>query len=244
MRFDIFTLFPAIFDGPLTESIVKRARERGLITVGLHDIRKWSSDRHRSVDDYPYGGGAGMVMMAPPVVESVEAILGEALSTTPVIALSPSGAVLTQELAAELARQPRLALICGRYEGIDERVHQLLGTREISIGDYVLTGGELAASVLIDVVSRLVPGVIEEESVGEESHSSGLLEYPQYTRPREYRGLAVPDILLSGHHEMIAAWRRRQSLLRTQARRPDLIERAAISPRDRALLEKDAKPRR
>lgn len=237
MRFDVFTLFPGIFSGPLDESILKRARERGLIEVHLHDIRDWATDRHRTVDDYPYGGGAGMVMMAPPVVESVEAVLGDALSTTPIILFSPSGEVLTQRIAAELAQLPRLAMICGRYEGIDERVRMLLRTRDISIGDYVLTGGELAAAVLIDAVARLVPGVIDAKSLGEESHASGLLEYPHYTRPPEYRGLTVPDVLLSGHHARIAEWRRQQSLCRTKARRPDLLARVELSPRDQRLLE-------
>src|SRR5690606_5304190 len=161
VRFDVFTLFPRIFDGPLDESILKRARERGLISVHLHDIREWATDRHRSVDDYPYGGGPGMVMMAPPIVSAVETVLGDEIATTPIIALSASGEPFTQAVAAELATHPRLALICGRYEGIDERVHLILRTRQLSIGDYVLTGGELAAAVMIDVIARLVPGVID-----------------------------------------------------------------------------------
>lgn len=237
MRFDIFTIFPGIFEGPLSESILKRAQERALISVHLHDIRDWTTDRHRTVDDYPYGGGAGMVMMAPPVVESVEAVLGDELDTTPILLFTPSGEVLTQRLVAELAREPRLAMICGRYEGIDERVSTLLRPRAISIGDYVLTGGELAAAVVVDAVTRLVPGVIDAESLGEESHTSGLLEYPHYTRPPEYRGLSVPEVLLSGHHARIAEWRRQQSLCRTRARRPDLLERVELSEADLRLLE-------
>lgn len=237
MRFDIFTIFPGIFEGPLSESILKRAQERALISVHLHDIRDWTTDRHRTVDDYPYGGGAGMVMMAPPVVESVEAVLGDELDSTPILLFTPSGEVLTQRLVAELAREPRLAMICGRYEGIDERVSTLLRPRAISIGDYVLTGGELAAAVVVDAVTRLVPGVIDAESLGEESHTSGLLEYPHYTRPPEYRGLSVPEVLLSGHHARIAEWRRQQSLCRTRARRPDLLERAELSEADLRLLE-------
>ncbi|HET9015038.1 MAG TPA: tRNA (guanosine(37)-N1)-methyltransferase TrmD [Thermomicrobiaceae bacterium] len=240
MRIDVFTIFPGIFDGPLSESIIKRARERGLISVELHDIRQWSTDRHRSVDDYPYGGGPGMVMMAPPVVAAVEAVLGDDLGDVPILAMSPSGDVLTQRLAEELATEARLALICGRYEGMDERIHRLLATREVSIGDYVLSGGELAAAVVVDVVARLVPGVIQAESAAEESHSTGLLEYPQYTRPPEYRGAEVPDVLLSGNHGRIANWRRQQALRRTRDRRPDLLARMTLSPEDRRLLDSDA----
>lgn len=229
MRFDIFTIFPGAFEGPLTESILKRAQERGLVEVQLHDIRDWSQDRHHSVDDYPYGGGPGMVMMAPPIVSSVEAVLGDEIDRTPVIALSPAGELLTQAKARALSVLPRLSLICGRYEGIDERVHQILHTKEISIGDYVLTGGELAAAVLIDVVARLIPGVIDAESTEDESHGDGLLEYPQYTRPPVVRDIPVPAILLSGHHGNVAKWRRQQSLLRTRARRPDLFGRLLLS---------------
>lgn len=237
MRFDVFTIFPRIFDGPLDESILKRARERGLISVHLHNIRDWATDRHRSVDDYPYGGGPGMVMMAPPIVNAVESVLGDEIATTPIIALSASGIPFTQAVASELAKHPRLALICGRYEGIDERVHIILRTRQLSIGDYVLTGGELAAAVMIDVIARLVPGVIDPESLREESFTSGLLEYPQYTRPPEFRGLTVPEVLLSGHHARIAQWRRQQALCRTRRLRPDLLERANLSPEDLRLLE-------
>ena len=236
MQVDVFTIFPGIFEGPLSESIIKRARERGLISIDLHDIRDWAAGRHRSVDDYPYGGGAGMVLMAPPVVSAVEAVLGEDLGRVPVLVMSPSGEVLTQALVEELAGVPRLAIVCGRYEGIDERVHQILSTREVSIGDYVLSGGELAAAVVIDAVARLVPGVIQAESTAEESHSAGLLEYPQYTRPPEYRDLPVPEVLLSGNHGRIARWRRQQALWRTRARRPDLLERADLSAEDRKLL--------
>ena len=237
MQFDVFTIFPGVFDGPLSESIVKRARERGLISVDLHDIREWATGRHRSVDDYPYGGGAGMVMMAPPVVSAVEAVLGAGVERVPIVVMSPSGELLTQRTASELASHPRLAIVCGRYEGIDERVHALLPTRELSIGDYVLSGGELAAAVVIDVVSRLVPGVIQAASTADESHAAGLLEYPQYTRPPEYRGVEVPEVLLSGNHGRIADWRRRQSLCRTRARRPDLLARADLSERDHKLLD-------
>lgn len=237
MRFDVFTIFPSMFTGFLNESILKRAQQAGLIQIALHDIRAWATDKHRTVDDTPYGGGPGMVMMAPPIVHAVESVLGDALATTPIVILSPSGELFTQQVARELVQYPRLVLICGRYEGIDDRVRIILQARELSIGDYVLTGGELAAAVVIDVVSRLVPGVIDPESLAEESHSSGLLEYPQYTRPPVFRGLAVPEILLSGHHAKIAEWRRMMALCRTKARRPDLLEKAPLTPRDHQLLQ-------
>lgn len=237
MRFDVFTIFPGIFQGPLTESILKRAQQENLITVHLHDIRAWATDKHHSVDDYPYGGGAGMVMMAPPLVQAVEDVLGADREGARVVILSPSGERFDQELAAEFATLPRLVLICGRYEGIDDRVSQLLHARELSIGDFVMTGGELAAAVVIDVVSRLVPGVIDAESTTEESHSSGLLEYPHYTRPAVYRGLSIPEVLLSGHHARIAQWRREQALRRTLERRPDLLDFAELSDADRLFLD-------
>lgn len=236
MRFDIFTIFPGALEGPFSQSILRRARERELIAVGIHDIRAWSTDRHRSVDDYPYGGGAGMVMQAPPIVAAVREVLAEDMDQTEVIILSASGELLSQRLAEELARLPRLALICGHYEGIDERVRVRLNAREISIGDYVLTGGELGAAVLVDAVARLVPGVIDAESLADESHSEGLLEYPHYTRPPEFEGLTVPEVLLSGHHARIAQWRRWQSLCRTLARRPELLQRARLTDQDQRLL--------
>ncbi|HUZ00896.1 MAG TPA: tRNA (guanosine(37)-N1)-methyltransferase TrmD [Thermomicrobiaceae bacterium] len=243
MQFDVFTIFPGIFDGPLSESIIKRARERGLVSIDLHDMRDWATGRHRSVDDYPYGGGAGMVMMAPPVVSAVESVLGDELERVPILVMSPSGEVLTQRIADELATHARLAIVCGRYEGIDERVHAILRTRELSIGDFVLSGGELAAAVVIDVVTRLIPGVIQAESTAEESHTAGLLEYPQFTRPPEFRGIVVPDVLLSGHHGQIATWRRQQALCRTRARRPDLLAGAELSKTDQRLLAAcDAEP--
>ena len=223
MRFDIFTIFPGMFHGPFDESIIKRAVERGLLEIALHDIREHGIGRHRSVDDTPYGGGAGMVMAAPPLFDSIESILGDAVADTPIILMSPSGERFSQAIAHELAAMSRVALICGRYEGVDQRVRDHLVTRELSIGDYVLTGGELAAAVIVDVVSRLIPGVIEAASLEEESFSDGLLEYPQYTRPASYRGWDVPNVLLSGHHGEIASWRRQQSLDLTRARRPDLL---------------------
>ena len=223
MKFDIFTIFPGMFHGPFDESIVRRAIDRGLLDLALHDIREHGIGRHRSVDDTPYGGGAGMVMAAPPLFDSVESVLGGELATTPVILMSPSGERFNQAIAHELAGLPRVALICGRYEGVDQRVRDHLVTRELSIGDYVLTGGELAAAVIVDVVARLLPGVIDAASLEEESFSAGLLEYPQYTRPATFRGWSVPDVLLSGHHAEIATWRRQRSIELTRERRPDLL---------------------
>ncbi|MGH2557804.1 MAG: tRNA (guanosine(37)-N1)-methyltransferase TrmD [Thermomicrobiales bacterium] len=225
IRFDVFTLFPGMFAGPIDESIIKRARDRGLVGVELHDIRAWATDRHRTVDDSPYGGGAGMVLMAPPIVHAVEEVLGSSLrsSGTKIVILSPAGQVFDQRLAAELARVSRIALICGRYEGIDDRAREVLAAEELSIGDYVLTGGELAAMVVLDAVTRLVPGVIAGASIGDESHGELLVEYPHFTRPVEFRGHPVPDILLSGHHAQIAQWRHEQALRRTRERRPDLL---------------------
>lgn len=235
MHFDIFTLFPAMFQGPLNESILKRAQEQELLSVALHNIRDATSDRHHVVDDYPYGGGAGMVMKPDPVFASVEAVY----QGGPIILLSPQGRLFSQQIAQELVQQPSITFICGHYEGIDERVRQHLATDEISIGDYVLTGGELAAMVIIDAVSRLLPGVLGgEASTQVESHSSGLLEYPHYTRPPDYRGWRVPDILLSGNHAEIARWRRKESLRRTRERRPDLFAKLDLSSKqDQKLLQ-------
>jgi tRNA (guanine37-N1)-methyltransferase len=238
MRFDIFTLFPGAYEGPLTESIIKRAQDDGLIEIVLHDIREWSTDRHRSVDDYPYGGGAGMVMMAPPIVDAVEETLGDDRDQTPILLPSPSGTLFTQAMARELAQGKRLAIICGRYEGIDQRVTDILGAREVSIGDFVMTGGDLAAAIIVDVVARLLPGVIDDESLAMESHTSGLLEYPQYTRPQLYRDREVPEILLSGHHARIDAWRRDESLRRTYERRPDLLKRASLTRAERERIDR------
>jgi len=224
MRFDIFTIFPGMFSGPFNESILRRAVDRELLDIALHDIRDHGVGRHRAVDDTPYGGGAGMVMAAPPLFASIEATLGNALTETPVILMSPSGERFTQQIARELSNLPRIALVCGRYEGVDQRVRDHLITRELSIGDYVLTGGELAAAVIVDVVARLIPGVIDAESLEEESFSDGLLEYPHYTRPASFRGWEVPSVLLSGHHAEIARWRHEQALQLTRRRRPDLLD--------------------
>jgi tRNA (guanine37-N1)-methyltransferase len=223
MRVDVFTIFPGMFQGPLDESIVRRAIDRGLLDIRLHDIREFGAGRHRAVDDTPYGGGAGMVMAAPPIFQSIESVLGPALPETQVILMSPSGERLSQAIARELAQLPQIALLCGRYEGVDQRVRDHLVTRELSIGDYVLSGGELAAMVVIDVVGRLLPGVIDAASLAEESFGDGLLEYPHYTRPASFRGWDVPDVLVSGHHAQIAAWRRAKSVELTRLRRPDLL---------------------
>ncbi len=237
LRFDVFTLFPRTVEAPLEESIIRRAIERGIVAVQAHDIRTWTHDRHRTADDTPYGGGAGMVMLAAPIVDGVEAVLGDELPAARVLVMTPAGRVFDQAMARDLARAQRVVVICGHYEGIDQRVIDVLGAEEVSIGDYVLTGGELAASVVIDAVARLVPGVIEEASISEESHSSGLVEYPQYTRPQQYRGLDVPGVLLSGHHAQIAAWRRAESIRKTAAIRPDLLAKADLTERERAKVE-------
>ncbi len=242
MRFDVFTLFPEVFEPYLSISILGKAREKGLLDVRLHNIRDWATDKHRTVDDEPYGGGGGMIMKPEPIFAAVEDVLGRPPSA-PVILLTPQGRRFTQEVARELAQYPRLALICGRYEGVDERVRRYLATDEISIGDYVLTGGELPALVIIDAVARLIPGVLgDPDAPGEDSFAEGLLEYPHYTRPPVFRGWKVPDVLRSGDHARIARWRREQALKRTWERRPDLIEKlrreGRLSPEDLAFLEK------
>ncbi|MEA2651323.1 MAG: tRNA (guanine37-N1)-methyltransferase [Chloroflexota bacterium] len=233
MRIDIVTIFPDLVAGPLGTSIIGRAAEAGLVDFGVHDLREHGLGRHRSVDDYPYGGGAGMVMRPEPLFAAVEPLRAAGAH---VILMDPAGEPLTDPLARELATMPHLALVCGRYEGVDERVRTLVD-REVSIGDYVLTGGELPALVLIDAVVRLVPGVIAEASHEGDSFASGLLEYPQYTRPETFRDMAVPSVLLSGHHGEVDRWRRREALRRTLGRRPDLLETADATDQDRLLLE-------
>ena len=232
MRIDVVTLFPELIELPLRISIVGRAVESGLLDFGIHDLREHGLGRHRSVDDYPYGGGAGMVMRPEPLFEAVEPLRAAGAH---VILLDPAGERLTDALARDLARLPHLALVCGRYEGIDERVRTLVD-REVSIGDYVLTGGELPALVLIDAVARLVPGVIAQASHEGDSFASGLLEHPQYTRPEVFRDLPVPPVLLSGHHGAVERWRRQEALRRTHQRRPDLLETADLDAEDRAFL--------
>lgn len=237
MHFDILTLFPRLFSGVFDESIAKRAREAGLVSIALHNIRDYASGRHQVTDDTPYGGGGGMVMKPEPIFSAAEAVLGEELETTPIILLTPQGRPFTQRVARELARHQRLLLICGRYEGVDNRVHEYLATDEISIGDYVLSGGEVPAMVIVEAVTRLIPGVLGDPSAPfEDSHAEGLLEYPQYTRPPDFRGHAVPNVLLSGHHAQIVQWRRQQALRRTWERRPDLLHCARLTDKDRAYL--------
>jgi tRNA (guanine37-N1)-methyltransferase len=236
MHFDIFTLFPDMFQGPFSESILKRAQERGLLSIALHNIRDAATDKHHVVDDYPYGGGAGMVMKPDPIFAAVEAVY----QSGPIILLTPQGRLFTQQVARELSQLERITLICGHYEGVDERVRQHLVTDELSIGDFVLTGGELAAMMVVDATSRLLPGVLNgEESTLEESHSGGLLEYPHYTRPPAFRGWRVPDILLSGNHAEIAKWRRKEAIRRTRERRPDLFAKLDLSSKQDVKLLKE-----
>lgn len=236
MHIDILTLFPSMFDGPLTESILKRALEKGLLAIHLHNIRDYAADKHRTVDDTPYGGGGGMVMMPEPLVAAIEAVRGEN-AETPVILLTPQGRVFTQVVAQELAAHPRLILVCGRYEGVDERVRTLAVTDEISIGDYVLTGGELPALVLVDAIARLIPGVLGARwGAEEDSHAMGLLEYPHYTRPPEFRGQSVPAVLMGGDHGAVDIWRRREAIRRTWQRRPDLLLSADLTESERWFL--------
>jgi len=240
MRFDILTIFPEIFNVVLGSSIIGRAQENGLISIKAWNIRDYTKDKHKKTDDYPYGGGNGLIMLAQPIYDAYLAVVKDLDYKPYFIYMSPQGRRLDQKLVEELAGHEHLVLLCGHYEGVDERVLEMLVDDEISIGDYVLTGGEIPAMVLIDAVSRTVPGVLSnEESYGDESHMNGLLEYPQYTRPYEFMGKKVPDILLSGHHANIARWRRAQSLKRTRARRPDLFKKLELSEEDKKLLEED-----
>ncbi len=230
MQIDVFTLFPEVMQPYLCSSVLGKARESELISIRVHNIRDFTHDRHHTADDEPYGGGGGMVMKPEPVFEAVETVLGDDLGSTPVILLTPQGRVFDQTLAHELASQSKLALICGRYEGVDERIRSHLATDEISVGDYVLTGGELPALMVIDAVARLIPGVLGDHLAAyQDSHANGLLEHPHYTRPANFRGMEVPDVLLSGDHARIAAWRRKTSLKRTAERRPDLLNQATLS---------------
>jgi tRNA (guanine37-N1)-methyltransferase len=239
VRIDILTLFPEVFTELLDSSIIGRAREKRLADIRVYNIRDYTYDMHHTVDDYPYGGGAGMVMKPEPVFTAVEDVRKDE-PDTPVILLTPRGRLLNQQVVAELAARERFILICGQYEGVDERVAEHLSSDEISIGDYVLSGGEVAAMVVVDSVVRLIPGAVgSDESVIEESHNDGLLEYSQYTRPAEYRGWQVPEILLSGNHAEIAKWRRQQRLLRTANYRPDLLTRANLTKDDKIYLAKN-----
>jgi tRNA (guanine37-N1)-methyltransferase len=246
MQFEVFTLLPEVFPPYLESSILKRAAQKGLIDVRVHNIRDYTRDKHHTTDDTPYGGGGGMVMKPEPVFEAIETVLGlgshlpqpAPVSTIPIILLTPQGRVFDQRIAEELSGHERIALLCGRYEGVDERIREHLVTDEISIGDYVLTGGELPALMMIDAVSRLLPGVLGDPTGAEDdSHSMGLLEYPHYTKPSEYRGWKVPDILLSGDHAKIDQWRREQALLRTKNKRPDMLDKAELSDKDKKFIQ-------
>jgi tRNA (guanine37-N1)-methyltransferase len=237
VRIDVLTLFPEMFPGIFDSGIMKRAIEQKLVTIGVHNIRDYTHDKHHTADDYPYGGGAGMVLKPEPIFEAVEAI--DKKEGTPIILLSPQGRLFTQKVAQELAQHSQLVLICGHYEGVDERVREHLASDEISIGDYVLSGGELAAMVVMESVFRLVPGVLgSEESPLDDSHVGGLLEYPHYTRPPEYRGWPVPEILLSGNHAQIKSWRRQQAIRRTLEKRPELLSKAELSSEEERLVER------
>lgn len=237
MRIDILTLFPNMFHGVLNESMLKRAQEKSLVKFNIIDFREFSTDKHKKVDDYPYGGGAGMVLSPQPIFDAVESIKKESDSSLRVLLMTPQGERFTQKKAMELAKENHLVFICGHYEGFDERIREHLVTDELSIGDYVLTGGELASMVIIDSVVRLIPGILgNQESYQYDSFSDGLLEYPQYTRPANFRGFKVPDVLLSGDHQKIERWRRQESLRRTLKRRPDLLQHAKLTDEDREFL--------
>ena len=259
MRFDIITIFPEFFRGPLDYGIVRRAREGDLIEAHVHDLREFTQDRHRTVDDRPFGGGEGMVLKPEPLFEAVESLLGPKLAAVPpdtsIVLLSASGKLFRQETARRYAKLARIVLLCGRYEGVDERVAEHLATEEVSIGDFVLSGGELAAAVVIDTVTRLLPGALgNEASAIQESFSPaeqpatgrqasargnlGILDYPHYTRPQEFRGWTVPEILISGNHEQIRRWRRRMALEKTLRNRPDLLDETSLAEEDRSLLQK------
>jgi len=240
MRIDILTLFPGMFSGPFDESIIKRAVEGGIVSIHLHDIRQWAKGRHKVVDDYPYGGGPGMVLKPEPVLAAAEAVLEMAPERGPIVLLSPIGRRFDHQVAVELSRQRRLTLLCGHYEGCDARVHEHLATDEISVGDYVLSGGEMAAMVVVDAVVRQLPGALgSPQSALEESFVQGLLEAPPYTRPPDFRGWPVPEVLLSGNHQEVARWRRRRNLLLTARRRPDLLARAGLSDEEKEWLARN-----
>jgi len=247
MQFDVFTLLPEVFPAYLESSILKRASQKGLIDVRVHNIRTYAKDKHHTTDDTPYGGGGGMVMKPEPVFDAVESVLASDTNPStssvigirgiPVILLTPQGRVFDQRIAEELSQHEHIALLCGRYEGVDERIREHLVSDEISVGDYVLTGGELPAMLVIDAVARLIPGVLGDPTGAEDdSHSMGLLEYPQYTKPAEFKGWKVPDILLSGDHAKIEMWRREQALQRTFQKRPDMLDRTELSETDKKFI--------
>ncbi|MBT3323071.1 MAG: tRNA (guanosine(37)-N1)-methyltransferase TrmD [Anaerolineae bacterium] len=237
MHFDLFTLLPEVFPSYLNSSMMKRAQEKNLLSFGVHNIRDWTHDKHHVTDDYPYGGGGGMIMKPEPIFEAVEDVIGSP-PDCPIILLTPQGRVFTQNEAQRLALEPKLALLCGRYEGVDERVRTHLVTDEISIGDYVLTGGELPALILIDALTRLIPGVLgDEKGAANDSHASGLLEGAHYTRPAKFRGWEVPAVLRSGDHAKVAQWRREQALLRTLERNPEMLSKIDLSKKDKVFLK-------
>ncbi|MBI9047490.1 MAG: tRNA (guanosine(37)-N1)-methyltransferase TrmD [Anaerolineaceae bacterium] len=237
MQFELFTLFPELMHPYFEFSILKRAIEHGHLKVGIHNIRDWATDKHHVTDYLPYGGGGGMVMKPEPIFASVEEVLGKEVDC-PLILMTPQGRPFDQKIAEELSSHKKIAILCGRYEGVDERVRQNLVTDEISIGDYVITGGELSALIVIDAVMRLIPGVLGDPGAAQnDSHAMGLLEYPHYTRPAEFRGWNVPEVLLSGHHAEINRWRRQQALIRTLQRRPDILESAELSEEDKKFLK-------
>jgi len=239
---DILTLFPEMFQGPFSTGIFKRAIDHGLVSINLHNIRDYTHDKHHTADDYAYGGGAGMILKPEPIFEAVESIetdIKQGAGDLPIILLTPQGRLFSQQIAHELSRYRHLILICGRYEGVDERVAEHLVTDEISIGDYVLGGGELAAMVVVDAVVRLLPGVLgSEASLQDDSHVTGLLEYPQYTRPAVYREWSVPEVLLSGNHAQVSKWRREQAIRRTLERRPELLGKANLNLEERQLVDR------
>lgn len=246
MRIDVLTLFPSMFEGQMTEGMLWKARDRGLIDMRTHNIRDWTTDPHRTVDDTPYGGGGGMIMKPDIVTRALEAVLNDAPahpgSRTPVLLMTPQGRLFNHQIAVELSAHERMVILCGRYEGIDDRVRELLVTDEISIGDYVLTGGELPAMVIIDAVIRHIPGVLGAEgAAGRDSHAEGILEGAHYTRPAEFRGLVVPDVLQGGDHAAVERWRHEDGLRRTWRNRPDLLRTAPLSDADRRLLAKFAR---
>ncbi len=238
MRFDIITIFPDMFSGPLSQSILGRAQREGIIEIHVHDLRDFTRDPHRTIDDYPYGGGAGMVFKVEPLYKAIRYIKKLVDTPAKIISMSPQGKIFNQDKAKELARNDRIIIICGHYEGIDERIYEFFPIEEISIGDYILTGGELPAMIVIDAVSRMIPNVVgNEESLGFESFERGLLDYPHYTRPRVFRGIEVPEVLLSGNHKRIMAWRKRQAVIRTLLRRPELLKTAKLSEDERAIIK-------
>lgn len=239
MNYHVLTLFPEMIEQGLSASILGKAQEKNIINLNTVNIRDYADNKHKQVDDYPYGGGAGMVMQPQPILGAYESIISKLDYKPRLIYLTPQGKTFNQNMALELSKEKSLVFLCGHYEGVDERIIDEIVTDEVSIGDYVLTGGELAVMVIIDAISRLLPGVLKNDQSAEtESFHDGLLEYPQYTRPADYNGLKVPDVLLSGHHENIEKWRREQSLLRTASKRPDLLETANLSDKDRKILKK------